>query len=41
VRRVLLAALLAVAAVFAAGCGPDGPDRDLSDFALPGPVLPN
>jgi hypothetical protein len=30
---VLLAALLALAAMLATGCGPDEPGRDLSDFA--------
>ncbi len=34
-RRVLLAALLAIAAVLTVGCGPDEPEGpDLTDFAL-------
>lgn len=33
-RRVLMAALLALAAVLGTGCGPDEPEGpDLSDFA--------
>jgi len=37
VRRVLLAALLAITAVLTASCGPDEPEGpDLKDYALAG-----